>query len=346
MPQDIVNARASEIYVIAVTHDPSIKSTFAYRGTLALGVGTNPAVGGKLWQKQDDGDSTNWNLKADSVSVDEFKELIDCPHTYVGQAGKYVAVNALANGLEFVTPSGMATLPIVTVGTGGDYTDVNLAIDFLRSKNGGTLICIQDFYVYNNAMNKDITNITFKSKNPNLGTGSFIQFNGGSGVWSGNNVTFENFMFSTRNTYLGAAPFKALANSYWTFNNCRFGSSGAPATAKPLFNCDSKECYITFNNSQQVQTTKPFCINDANVTLNLYNGSLAAVTAINTLNKDSGSRLLGGTTVTENFIDKANGLAYTATNPAHWAIPLPTNAQNAIDRIAAAVVLLSGVPIP
>lgn len=47
--------------------------------------------------------------------VDEFKELIDTPGSFTGQAGKYVKVNAGETGLEFDSPAGIADNSVVTV---------------------------------------------------------------------------------------------------------------------------------------------------------------------------------------------------------------------------------------
>lgn len=59
--QDTVNAQfAGKTYVYSLTYDPSIKACSAFAGTMALGVGSNPLVKGKLWLKQDDGLSLNW----------------------------------------------------------------------------------------------------------------------------------------------------------------------------------------------------------------------------------------------------------------------------------------------
>ncbi len=69
--QDLVNAKQTALtYFISGTQDPSIpgNSVEASRGTVYLGVGTDPLVSGKLWQKQDDGCSTNWQLVGGSGS--------------------------------------------------------------------------------------------------------------------------------------------------------------------------------------------------------------------------------------------------------------------------------------
>lgn len=232
--------------------------------------------------------------------------------------------------------NGVNKTVIVTVGAGFDYTDIHAAIDYVASKKGGTIIIAQDFLQLNNTQNKDVSNITFKSRNPNTGAGSFIQFNGGSGVWSGTNVRFENFMFATRHTYLGAAPFKATNNSFWSFKDCFFGSSGLPTTAKPLFNADSYEVSISFYNTQQVQTTKPFSTNDSNMTLSLYNRSSALVTSIATLYRDSSSTLHGGTVASDNLVDKFIKMGDTpASYSGQAGKPLLVNAaENALEFVA------------
>lgn len=61
--QDIVNSTAAgRTYLYSLLFDPSITPCSAYGGTLAIGVGVNPAVVGKLWQKQSTGLGTDWNL--------------------------------------------------------------------------------------------------------------------------------------------------------------------------------------------------------------------------------------------------------------------------------------------
>ena len=61
MPQDLINSKVAQNYQLAITHDPSVVATFAFKGTIAIGVGTG-AASGFLWQKQDDGNTTNWTL--------------------------------------------------------------------------------------------------------------------------------------------------------------------------------------------------------------------------------------------------------------------------------------------
>jgi hypothetical protein len=221
-----------------------------------------------------------------------------------------VTGDTVTEALDALAASGGGGTVVVTVGPSPyDYSDVHAAIDYVHSKNGGTIIIAQDFLRILNAQNKDISNITFRSRKPNLGTGSFIRFDGGSGQWSGYNVRFENFKFAVRGTYLGAAPFKALGSEYWTFSNCQFGSSGFPSQAKPLFDFASKESYVTFHNTRQVQTTKPFSINDSVVTMNMYDNSSVLVTSIAALYKDASSSLIGGSVGTTYLVDKTSGMA-------------------------------------
>lgn len=59
--QDLINSKVAQNYQLAITHDPSVVATFAVKGTIAIGVGDS-AVGGKLWQKQDNDLTTNWTL--------------------------------------------------------------------------------------------------------------------------------------------------------------------------------------------------------------------------------------------------------------------------------------------
>jgi hypothetical protein len=59
--QDLENSRrTAQTVIYSGIWNPSIDSTYAVKGTLYIGVGA--AVGGMLWQKQDDGCSTNWRL--------------------------------------------------------------------------------------------------------------------------------------------------------------------------------------------------------------------------------------------------------------------------------------------
>lgn len=61
--QDTVNAKAAgSTYIYSLTFDPSLAGYSAFAGTLALGVGTNPAVRGRMWQKQTTGFGTDWSL--------------------------------------------------------------------------------------------------------------------------------------------------------------------------------------------------------------------------------------------------------------------------------------------
>jgi hypothetical protein len=81
-------------------------------------------------------------------AVTRFPDLLDVPHSYSGQAGKYPKVKTTEDGLEFATPSVGATISFpgsqVFNGTAPNtWTDLNLssyvgsnsALVFLRIRN-------------------------------------------------------------------------------------------------------------------------------------------------------------------------------------------------------------------
>lgn len=59
MPNSSLDAALSEIYLLSGVQDPSVTATNGVKGTIFTRVGPN---GGTLYQKQDDGVSTNWTL--------------------------------------------------------------------------------------------------------------------------------------------------------------------------------------------------------------------------------------------------------------------------------------------
>ena len=59
MPNSSLDASLSEIYLLSGVQDPSVTATNGVKGTIFTRVGPN---GGTLYQKQDDGVSTNWSL--------------------------------------------------------------------------------------------------------------------------------------------------------------------------------------------------------------------------------------------------------------------------------------------
>ena len=58
-PCDLILSLRSNSFFIALLHDPRTLPTYSPKGALAIQAGNN---GGKLFQKQDDGTSTNWEL--------------------------------------------------------------------------------------------------------------------------------------------------------------------------------------------------------------------------------------------------------------------------------------------
>lgn len=69
--QDTENSDMAVNYVYYAVKDPSVIPLMAVAGTIAIGVGRDPNVKGKLWQKQDDGLTTNWVLKKSADEVSE-----------------------------------------------------------------------------------------------------------------------------------------------------------------------------------------------------------------------------------------------------------------------------------
>lgn len=59
--QDLQNAQVTaKTYLYSGVWNPTLIQTEAAKGTLFIGVGSDPTVAGKVWQKQDNGCTTNW----------------------------------------------------------------------------------------------------------------------------------------------------------------------------------------------------------------------------------------------------------------------------------------------
>lgn len=96
MAQDNVGTDRVRFYVTGGVEDPSVIPTEAFKGTLYIQVGDG---GGRLFQKQDDGATTNWNVIAGSSPSTGFWSV-------AGNTGAGLQLGTLgAADFEFITDS-------------------------------------------------------------------------------------------------------------------------------------------------------------------------------------------------------------------------------------------------
>lgn len=115
MAQDLVNSeQTANTMLYSGNRDPSVHGSEAMAGTLYLGTGI---IGGKLWQKQDDGFTTNWALQ---VNVKNFLSAFTVTTTF------YVDVNRVDSYVE----TGSIAAPFKTI---------QAAINKMNANNDNTL---------------------------------------------------------------------------------------------------------------------------------------------------------------------------------------------------------------
>lgn len=119
--------------------------------------GLTGGLGGQVLKKID-GSDYNWVWAADisgSGGSSTFITLTDVPPSYIGAAGKFVAVNTSANGLEFVA---------APVGGGGGVTSV-----FTRT--GAVTAQVGDYSAFYQPLDVDLTNIAALAGQTSFGLG-------------------------------------------------------------------------------------------------------------------------------------------------------------------------------
>lgn len=135
---DLENARRTALaYLFSGDWDPSLNPTKAPAGTIFMGNGG--LVAGKLWQKQDDGCSTNWTLKTDGI-IGALQFIVDpiLGNDTVGRPFKTLAAAFAAAAVVAGPPGGGSpTFPRpVVVAMPGRYTEPSPTLPFNVSLYG------------------------------------------------------------------------------------------------------------------------------------------------------------------------------------------------------------------
>lgn len=135
--QDLENAKRTAVTMIySGIWNPTVDSTYAHKGTLFIGIGSDPAVAGKMWQKQDDGCSTNWTEVASSssaldsltlgkiCSLSDNSGLVKDAIAYAKGATATVVVNTVGAGDLAAAVAAAVAGDVIEVQTNATYSPV------------------------------------------------------------------------------------------------------------------------------------------------------------------------------------------------------------------------------
>lgn len=203
--------------------------------------------------------------------------------------------------------------PFVTVwATWADYTSLNLAIDYVSSLWGWTIMFTDDLYTYATWWAaKNVSNITFVWKSWDWNwVWTLIFWNSWVWAWTGYNVSFKNIIVRGR-PWSSGSLLTLTVPTHINIDNCQFiiDGSTSPSLATSIINCNSQICRIYCNNTIMTKSApwnRTTFTNDTNATIFAFNKTNLSVVTPTIVNIDSSSIVQWWTPTTTNRIDKAS----------------------------------------
>lgn len=154
--QDLELARrTTQTMIYSGIWNPSVDSTYAFAGTVFIGIGDDPTVKGKMWQKQDDGCTTNWTpIGKGGVNTEPTTLYVDQRRTdsYTADGSSEYPFKTIMGAVNEVAARGdnSYTKPYEIVVRGGgltyletiDLNNTNLKVLYFRTE-GDAYVVVQ-----------------------------------------------------------------------------------------------------------------------------------------------------------------------------------------------------------